>query len=136
MADTLRVGIIGMGLIAALGHVPQLRATGRVEIVAACRRDPTKLAMASDALGIPQTYTDWREMLGRAPLDAVVLTTPVHLHTEPTIAALERGLHVLVEKPMALASRDAQAMVDASEPSCPPVTHQPALRPRVNHGWQ
>ena len=114
MTDKLRVGMIGMGLIAALGHVPRLRATGRAEIVAACRRNPAKLAMASEALGIPQTYTDWREMLERAPLDAVVVAAPIGRHAEPTIAALQRGLHVLVEKPLALASRDAHAMADAA----------------------
>jgi predicted dehydrogenase len=50
----------------------------------------------------------------REDLDAVVVSTPDHLHTEPTLAALERGLHVLLDKPMALTRRDVQAMVAAA----------------------
>ena len=99
-----------MGAMAAIMHVPQLRATGRAEIVAACQRDPRKLAMARKALGIPETYTDWRDMVQRAPLDAVVASTPHRLRAEPPIAPSELGLHALVEKPMALSSRGAEAV--------------------------
>lgn len=113
--DRLRVGIIGVGMIALMSHIPNLRKTGRAEIVAICRRDPRYLAMAQERLKIPEAYTDWRQMLDRAALDAVVVSTPHHMHTEPTLTALQRGLHVLVQKPMALHSRDAWAMVDAAE---------------------
>jgi len=54
-------------------------------------------------------------MLGEAALDAVVVCTPHDAHAEPTIAALEAGHHVLVEKPMALTTRDAEAMVAAAD---------------------
>jgi len=108
----LRVGIIGAGL-RALFLTPELRATGRAEVVAICRRNPERLAMAQKALSVSKVYTDWREMLDQAELDAVIVSTPHHYHAEPAIAALERGLHVSVEKPMALTSKDAWAMVDA-----------------------
>ena len=111
----LRIGIIGVGSHALLFGVPDLRATGRVEVVAICRRTPEKLAMAQKALGVSETYTDWREMLDRVQLDAVVVSTPHYLHAEQSLAALERGLHVLVGKPMALTSQDAWAMVEAAE---------------------
>src|SRR5437868_1581044 len=97
----LRVGIIGLGWYAAGGLVPSLRATGRAEVVAASRRSADRLAMAKRDLGIPATYTDWREMLAKEALDAVVVSTPHDQHAEPTLAALERGLHVLLEKPLA-----------------------------------
>ncbi|MDZ4720119.1 MAG: Gfo/Idh/MocA family oxidoreductase [Roseiflexaceae bacterium] len=111
----LRIGIIGVGMFASYFHVPQLRATGRAEIVAICRRNQEQLAIASDALGVAATYTDWRTMFDSVDLDAVVVSTPHHYHVEPTMAALERGLHVLVDKPMALAGREAWAMVAAAE---------------------
>jgi predicted dehydrogenase len=115
ISEKLRVGIIGMGMYAAYNHVPQLRETGRVEVVACARRNEERLAMAQRALQIEQGYTDWRRMLDETPLDAVVVSTPHHAHVEPTLAALERGLHVLVDKPMALTSQEAWTMVAAAE---------------------
>lgn len=113
-SDTLRVAIIGAGLFAVHAHIPALRATGRAEVVAISRPDPGKLEATRKALGIPGAYTDWRQMLDRERLDAVVVATPDDLHMEPTLVCLERGLHVLVEKPMALSYRDALAMADAA----------------------
>jgi predicted dehydrogenase len=112
---TLRVGIIGAGMFALWFHAPQLRATGRAEIVAICRRRPKQLAMAQAVLGVDRTYTDWRAMLDAEELDAVVVSTPHHYHAEPALGALERGLHVLVDKPMALTSQEAWRMVDAAK---------------------
>ena len=120
MADgKMRVGIIGMGVYAAFAHIPQLKALEQIEITAISRRNPERLTMAQKAFDIPQSYTDWRKMLDQVSLDAVVVSTPHHLHYEPTIAALQQGLHVLVEKPMALTSREAWAMVKAAEAAQP-----------------
>lgn len=113
--QSIRVGIIGIGLYATIAHVPQLRATGRAEVVAICRRSPDKLVISQQQLGVAEAYTDWREMLAQSRLDAVVIATPHHLHAEPVVAALERGLHVLVEKPLALTRADAKAMIAAAQ---------------------
>ena len=115
MTEKLRIGIIGIGMFAVYNHVPQLRATGRAAVVACARRNPQRLAMAQQVLQIERGYTDWRQMLEEEPLDAVVVRTPHNAHVEPTLAALERGLHVLVDKPMALTSAEAWAMVEAAE---------------------
>src|SRR5258708_18011092 len=111
----LRVGIIGVGLWAVVSHIPDLRKTGRAEVMAIARRNPERLAMAKEAPTVDAAYTDWREMLDRETLDAVIVCTPHNAHLEPTVAALERGLHVLVEKPIALMARDAWAMIQAAE---------------------
>jgi len=71
--------------------------------------------VAQQVLQIEHGYTDWRRMIEEEPLDAVVVSTPHHAHVEPTLAALERGIHVLVDKPMALTSADAWAMAEAAE---------------------
>ena len=113
----LRVGIIGAGMYALRFHSPQLRDTGRVEVVAICRRSQKQLAIAQETLGVTEGYTDWREMIERADLDAVLVSTPHYYHAEPALGALERGLHVLVDKPMALNSQDAWAMVEAAKRS-------------------
>jgi predicted dehydrogenase len=108
----LRIGVIGVGMFACYFHVPQLRATGRAEIVALCRRNPERLAMASEFLGVERTFTDWRAMLAEAELDAVVISTTHDQHFQPCKAALERGLHVLIDKPLALSSAEAWQLVD------------------------
>ena len=112
---TLRVGIIGVGWWALTRHAPRLREMSNVEIMAIARRNAQALADAKEILGVEGAYTDWRMLLDRSDLDAVIVSTPHHTHVEPTLAALERGLHVLVEKPMALTSKDAWAMVEAAE---------------------
>lgn len=115
MADQkLRIGIIGIGWYAGTTLIPKLRETGRVEIVAIARRSAERLASAQRMLNVGEAYLDWRDMLEKSALDAVVVGTPPNAHTEPTLAALERGLHVFLEKPMALTSADAQRMVDAA----------------------
>lgn len=112
MADKrLRIGVIGAGIWSTIAHIPDFRQTGQAEVVAICRRSREKLAMIQEKFQIPETYTDWQVMLDQAALDAVVVSTPHHLHADPTIAALRRGVHVLVEKPMALRSAEARAMV-------------------------
>jgi predicted dehydrogenase len=118
MAESkLRVGIIGLGAYAITEHIPSLRSTGRAEVVAASRRNADKLALAKRELGIAATYTDWRAMLANEALDAVIVTTPHNQHVEPTLAALERGLHVLVEKPLATTVAEAQAILQAARRS-------------------
>ena len=103
----LRIGVIGIGWYAGATLIPSLRETGRAEIVAIARRNPDRLAQAQAELQIPAVFTDWREMLDKTKLDAVVVSTPPNTHAEPTVAALERGLHVFVEKPIALTAADA-----------------------------
>jgi predicted dehydrogenase len=98
-------------------HIPELRATGRAEIVAIARRNPERLALVQRELNVPEAYTDWREMLDNSHLDAVVVCTPHNLHVEPTLAALERGQHVLLEKPITDTIEGAQALVQAAEGS-------------------
>jgi predicted dehydrogenase len=111
----LKVGIIGIGFYALTQHVPRLRETGKAELVAIARRSAEALAFAQQATGAAGAYTDWRELLDHPGLDAVIVTTPHHAHAAPALAALERGLDVLVEKPMALRSEDAWKMVRAAE---------------------
>jgi predicted dehydrogenase len=110
----LRIGVIGIGWYAGTALIPRLRETGRAEIVAIARRNTDRLAQAQAELQIPAAFTNWREMLDKTELDAVVVSTPPNAHAEPTVAALERGLHVFVEKPIALTPADAQRMQAAA----------------------
>lgn len=111
----LRWGIAGFGDIAAKAVAPAIRAHAGSELVAICRRDPVALERHRIAFDVPQAFSDYDEMLRQAPLDAVYVATPVHLHAAQTLAALDRGLHVLVEKPMAATAAEAEAMVERAE---------------------
>ncbi len=111
----IRVGIIGIGSFSASNHVPHLEETGKAEIAAVCRRNRELLEIAGNALGVDHTYTDWHQMIDQAELDAVVVSTPNNMHAECAAAAMEKGLHVLVEKPMALSSKDASKLIAVSQ---------------------
>jgi len=110
----LRYGFIGAGGIAS-AHMKELALRKDVEMVAMA--DPNTEAMANYAskFGIPNSFTDWREMLSKVKLDAVSICTPNKLHAECAIGALEAGCDVLCEKPLAGSAEEGQAMIDAAE---------------------
>jgi predicted dehydrogenase len=105
-----RVGVIGTSGWADLEHLPGLRSRGDVEVSALCGRDPAKLAAVAARHGVPRTFTDWRAMIGAGGLDAVVIATPNALHREQSLAAIDAGLHVICEKPLALTVGEAREM--------------------------
>jgi predicted dehydrogenase len=106
------VGIVGAGWWAAYAHVPALKATGRVELAAACRRSPERLKEFAEKTGIQRTFTDAEEMLSTVELDAAIVCSPHALHYEHIRMALQRGLHVLTDKPLALRASEAQDLID------------------------
>ncbi|HLJ56000.1 MAG TPA: Gfo/Idh/MocA family oxidoreductase [Chthonomonadaceae bacterium] len=111
----IRVGIVGAGWWAFAAHMPALKRVPGVEVVAACRRDPDQLADFARKAGVPQTYTNHGEMLDDAKLDAVIVCTPHALHYRHVKAALERGLPVLTDKPLAIRSADGEELVALAE---------------------
>lgn len=108
----LKIGIIGAGWFASRRHAPDLKAIPDASMVAACRRDRAALDVFCDHFGIAGRYSDYREMLDREDMDAVVIASPHAHHFEQAVAALERGLHVLVEKPIAIRAVDARSLCD------------------------
>jgi predicted dehydrogenase len=108
--ERLRTAVVGGGLIAQAIHLPNLaRCSDAFELVAIAdvsRRVAEGLAAQYGA----RAHTDWRALLEAEPLDAVVVCSPHATHAEVTLAALDRGLHVLVEKPLCIAPDDAAAI--------------------------
>jgi predicted dehydrogenase len=88
---------------------------GGVSFVATYSRSMENAQKKAAAHGIPRCYDDYRSMLDQEDLDAVVVTTPHSMHTEPVLMALERGLHVMNEKPMATNFEDCKRMVTLAE---------------------
>lgn len=110
----IRVGIVGCGGAAWIGHLPWIWENPHAELVAACALNTDNAEQAAKRWGAAHTYADFYTMLDREQLDAVVIATPPDTHAEYGIAASRRGLHVLLEKPMALSSRDCDAIIQAA----------------------
>lgn len=113
----IRIGIVGLGGIAGI-HISAYRRIGGIKIVAVC--DALGTAARSYPLiegeGIT-LYSDIQSMLDAEELDVLDICAPTHLHASLSIAALERGLHVLCEKPMASTYAEAAAIAEAAKKS-------------------
>jgi UDP-N-acetylglucosamine 3-dehydrogenase len=110
-AQPLRVGIIGCGDVARRVHLPSLEAAGAQVTRFASKVLADAEATANAAQGEAMATDDWRQLVASPHIDAVDVCTPNHLHAEMAIAALETGKHVLVESPMAITLRDADALL-------------------------
>lgn len=110
----VRVGCIGAGWWATTNHFPLLAARDDVELVAVCRPDPDVLSQVQKTFRFRYGFQDYRELLS-VELDAVVVTTPHHLHYEHAAQALKRKLHVLCEKPLTLQAGQAWDLVRGVE---------------------
>ena len=107
------MGVIGAGWIAE-EHVAVIGRLDGLELAAVCDLDEER---ARRLAGGAATYTDWHELLEREQPDAVWVCTPPLLHRDVTVEALERGIHVYLEKPIARGLADARAIVDAAAAS-------------------
>ncbi len=112
----LRMAFIGVGYIARV-HAKAAKAVEGVSLVAAVNHRRETLDAFSDDFGIQRRYTDIESLLTDGGVDAVIVSTPNYLHAPQTIAALNAGVHVMVEKPMAMNAAEAREMVKASERS-------------------
>ena len=135
MTDTLvRLGIVGLG--AQGGYYAAFLAQGKVAntvLGAICDTDETKRAAAVD-YGVP-FYTDYVDMLESGDVDAIVTTVPHYLHPEMAIAALERGLHVLVEKPAGVYTGQVKKLLELAA-AHPELTTAIMFNQRTNKLYQ
>ena len=104
----LRVGIAGLGRLGWRHAKNIAHGIHDARLVAACSPLQSELDAARLDLGVEQLTTDFEHFIRAPDIDAVVLVTPTALHAEQTIAALEAGKHVFVEKPLALDVRDCE----------------------------
>ena len=100
--DTLRVGVIGVGKMAEIRHLPILAKLPQIELVAFCDIDAANLAARGDDYAVAARYTDHHDMFDAEALDAVCIFIPPFAHTDAEIIAAERGIHLFVEKPPTL----------------------------------
>lgn len=110
--EPLKVAIIGCGNVSKV-HFAATAANPQAVLVAACDVKPDRAKAYGEQYSIPY-YTDFHEVLDLQP-DVIHVCTPHHTHAEIAIAAANKGIHVLTEKPMAVSLADADRMIAAAE---------------------
>src|SRR5690606_10205879 len=105
----IRVGVIGVGSIGKV-HIDALRSLPNVEVVSICSR--SNMAERAKALGIHSYYTDYKEMIDKENLGCVHICTTNDTHFEMALYAINKGLHVVLEKPMTKTVEEAVILED------------------------
>ncbi len=117
MARRVKLGLIGCGGIMSM-HVDQLAPVKAAKIVGLADTSEDMLRRLVGRHphldGLPW-FSDYRQMLKEVPMDGVIIATPHTLHYEQTMTCMERGLHVLVEKPRVCSVRHAKSVIRKSE---------------------
>jgi predicted dehydrogenase len=109
----MKAGVIGCGAISQRAHLPAFKKLG-VEVIAVADVDEKKACSCAKKFGIPHHFASFRELLGQ-DLDLVSICTPNKTHAEISIESARAGKNILVEKPMATSTRDADAIIQACE---------------------
>lgn len=115
MNTEVNIGVIGTSWWADLVFLPILQNDERANLVAVCGRNQDRAEEMAAKYNIPEVYNDYQDMIQQANVDAIVVATPDDTHYEMVMVALDAGLHVLCEKPVALNSDHAREMYIKAE---------------------
>ncbi len=111
MQDRVRVGVAGTGHWARTAHLPSLAAHPAAELVALADPDPGNLGRSRQRYGIDACFDDPAAMLATVSMDALVIATPHIHHYAIAAAAIARGIHVLIEKPLVIDPADGRRLI-------------------------
>lgn len=112
----LNVGMIGLGEVAQVVHIPVLEAMpDRFKITAICDISPQLVQYIGDRYGIANRYTEASELVKQPDVDVVLVLNSDEYHAECAIAAADHRKHVLIEKPMCLTEAEADAIIEAQK---------------------
>jgi predicted dehydrogenase len=129
MTDNIRIGVIGLGIMGEQ-YVRIYQAHPLATVSAICTRNKQRLDEMGQKYGISSRYSDYREMLDEAQIDAVCIATPDFAHFAPVKAALEAGMHVLCEKPFTTELAEADELLELSR-----ARSGQTLQVAFNHRW-
>jgi predicted dehydrogenase len=110
----VRVGVAGVGHWARTAHLPAVDADPNAELVALADPDRSNLDRSQRRYGIEACFDDPFEMVATSDLDALIVATPHVYHYAIAAAAIARGLHVLIEKPLVLDPADGRRLIGAA----------------------
>lgn len=113
--DKTRIGVIGLGGIAQLVHLPILSKMNMVEISAVAEINKNRLRNVADKFGIKARFSNYAEMLEKSELDGVIIATPTNTHPQIAINCLNAGQNILVEKPVAPSLKEAKEVCEAAK---------------------
>ena len=102
----VRIGVVGLG---RLGFIHAESISYRIknaELKAICSLSSDELDKAKNLLNVPNSFTDFEEMISKTELDAVVIVSSSDQHSKHSILALEKGLHVICEKPLGVTQEE------------------------------
>jgi predicted dehydrogenase len=104
----LKFGIVGLGRVSSKTHIPVLKSLENVEIIAGAEKNPQRAERIKNLFDIHSVYDDYEKMYNSENLDAIYVCLPTFLHKDACIKALEKGIHVLCEKPMGMSVDEAE----------------------------
>jgi predicted dehydrogenase len=111
--ERLKLAIVGCGAVAEFFHLPASKLSEKVDVVLLADAVTGRAEQLAKRFNVPGVTNDYREVVGRA--DAALVALPNYLHAPVTIELLRHGLHVLVEKPMAMTPHECDEMIAAAE---------------------
>ncbi len=109
-----KIGLIGLGGIAQLVYLPIISKLKTAEISAVADIKKNQLKNVADKFNIPERFTDYRELLAKSDVEAVIIATPTETHKEIAIDVLNAGKHILIEKPAARNYEEAKEIKAAA----------------------
>ena len=109
----IKIGVVGCGSIAEIAHFPSIARCDEAKLVAVCDVNPDAAKAAAAKWGAEQWFTDYRKMYEKTRLDAAVIASPNNVHRNQAVAAAKAGIHVVVEKPLAVTNVEAWEIVNA-----------------------
>ena len=112
--DPIQVGVVGVGAISQIVHLPILSEREDVRVAAVADSDRPKADTLANRFEVPKVLSD-QELILDEDIEAAVICAPNYLHEQLAIAALEAGKHVLVERPLALTPEGVRRVLDAAE---------------------
>ncbi len=113
MSRPVRLAIVGCGAIVEGYHLPAALAEPGCQVTMLVDTDLPRVQALADRVGVPAASSDYLDVIGKA--DAALLALPNHVHADIAAALLSRGVHVLVEKPMAITTEECDRMIAAAE---------------------
>jgi len=132
LVGKIKFGLVGVGVpkkelgwkarlhyfvpsIAWARYFPQIDRNPRAELVAVCDVVRERLEDVRKVYKVKEIFTDYKEMLEKADLDAVIITTPHKYHFPMALNAIKEGKHLIVEKPLAISSEEAKKIVEEAK---------------------
>ena len=117
----VRVGVIGVGAVTQIAHLPALAARDDVEIVGICDADRVKGRALAKRFDVQDVFEDIEDLLGDVRPDVVIVATPNHLHEIHVATALSAGAAVLCERPLAVSAEGIARVIEAQRQAGRPV---------------